>query len=173
MFVIDSADIIRLCVVKDELDVMLQHEKMRDKIIPILFCANKKDLVSTAAVTDIESTLQLSALQNPYYVVSTNGKTGEGLKEGLSWMTEMLEKKSSSKTKLNKKEKLKSGKEIFAKKVLYVEKVAKCLVLKKYWYTQTLFGVSLRFALFFLVNMRCARFIIEKYGSESKTVLLN
>ena len=44
IFVIDSSDKMRIVVAKDELDLLLQHNEIKSKNIPILFYANKMDL---------------------------------------------------------------------------------------------------------------------------------
>lgn len=43
VFVIDSSDRMRLVVVKDELELLLQHPDIRRRRVPILFFANKMD----------------------------------------------------------------------------------------------------------------------------------
>lgn len=43
VFVIDSSDRMRLVVVKDELDILVQHPDIYGRRIPILFFANKMD----------------------------------------------------------------------------------------------------------------------------------
>jgi len=41
VFVLDSADRVRMCVVKDELDALLSHKELSSRDVPILFFANK------------------------------------------------------------------------------------------------------------------------------------
>lgn len=43
VFVIDSSDRMRLVVVKDELEILLQHPDISHRKVPILFFANKMD----------------------------------------------------------------------------------------------------------------------------------
>lgn len=43
VFVIDSSDRMRLVVVRDELDILVQHPDIINRKIPILFFANKMD----------------------------------------------------------------------------------------------------------------------------------
>lgn len=41
IFVVDSTDRIRICVAKEELDLLLNHEAIKRSTAPILFFANK------------------------------------------------------------------------------------------------------------------------------------
>lgn len=41
IFVLDSTDKFRMCVAREELDQLLQHEEIRSGKAPILFFANK------------------------------------------------------------------------------------------------------------------------------------
>ena len=91
----DSADAVRFCVVKDELDGLLSHEKMQVNDIPILFCCNKKDLPNAADTSTIAEALSVNTLNLPNNIVSTNGLSGDGLKEGLDWLSAMIDKNQS------------------------------------------------------------------------------
>lgn len=100
IFVIDSTDSVRLCVVKDELEHLLSHQKLlenkkqQDKILPILFCCNKKDLPDAQTTTSISTALALEKIlmkNNPYHMCSTNGLTGDGLQDGLNWISQHMQ----------------------------------------------------------------------------------
>ena len=41
IFVIDSTDRLRMCVVKEELENLLEHDQIKNSNAPILFYANK------------------------------------------------------------------------------------------------------------------------------------
>ena len=80
IFVVDSADKLRLCVAKDELEVMLSHKEFGPRI-PLLFFANKKDSVNPVALSPIEvaRALQLEAIKDrPWQIVPSDAKKGEG-----------------------------------------------------------------------------------------------
>ncbi len=62
IFVIDSADAVRMCVVKDELDTLLAHKDISKKNCPILFFANKMDLPKAFTPSQISEALELSRL---------------------------------------------------------------------------------------------------------------
>jgi signal recognition particle receptor subunit beta len=64
IFVIDSADKIRMVVAKDELDIVLQHADVKDTNIPILFLANKMDVPGAAVPVDITRALELTNIVN-------------------------------------------------------------------------------------------------------------
>ena len=53
VFVVDSADELRVKVAKNELDMLLQNETIRAKEIPILIYANKMDLENAMGPTDV------------------------------------------------------------------------------------------------------------------------
>lgn len=101
IFVVDSTDSVRLCVVKDELEHLLSHDKLtenkkqKSKTLPILFCCNKKDLPDAQNTKSIEVALGLKKhlmKDNPFHMVSTNGLTGDGLQGGLNWLSTEMEK---------------------------------------------------------------------------------
>ena len=52
IFVVDSADKLRVAVAKNELDMMLSHINIKSRAVPILFFANKWDLPH--AMSDVE-----------------------------------------------------------------------------------------------------------------------
>lgn len=91
IFVIDSSDKLRLAVVKDELELLIQHPDISSRSIPILFFANKKDLKDVMSTIKIASSLRLEQVHNkPWHICASNALTGEGLQEGLEWFTQQL-----------------------------------------------------------------------------------
>jgi len=89
IFVVDAADTVRMCVVKDELDSLLGHKYNKDRPIPILFLANKMDMQESASATEVAKMLQLSVImkERPFHITSTNALTGSGIDEGMEWLT--------------------------------------------------------------------------------------
>ena len=81
---------------------------MRDKArLPVLFFANKSDLRSSASAIKVAQLLELdkgewvkggSAITKdstgdggrPWHICSSNALTGDGLSEGINWLTEQL-----------------------------------------------------------------------------------
>lgn len=64
---IDSSDRMRLVVVKDELEIMMNHPDIQNRRIPILFFANKIDN------PDALSSVKIAAgkKQEPHNIIST------------------------------------------------------------------------------------------------------
>lgn len=91
VFVVDSADSLRMVVAKDELEMMLQHKDIKDRPIPVLFFANKMDLRESMSSVKVSQALGLDTVKNkPWHICSSNAVTGEGLQEGVEWLTDQL-----------------------------------------------------------------------------------
>eukprot|EP00296_Roombia_truncata_P001254 JP436997.1.p1 GENE.JP436997.1~~JP436997.1.p1 ORF type:complete len:182 (+),score=29.05 JP436997.1:57-602(+) len=86
IFVIDCNDKLRMCVAKEELDTLLAHPDM--KRIPLLFFANKMDLPSALTPADCVDSMNLSSIKDkPWNITASNAITGEGLEDGIQWIT--------------------------------------------------------------------------------------
>mmetsp|Transcript_6695 Transcript_6695/g.11063 ORF Transcript_6695/g.11063 Transcript_6695/m.11063 type:complete len:177 (+) Transcript_6695:227-757(+) len=93
VFVIDSGDRKRLTSVKEEIRQMLSHEEMGKNNCPILFLANKKDVKEARTPSELRSLLKLDAKtmkERPYQIMATNALTGEGIIDGMAWLTDRL-----------------------------------------------------------------------------------
>lgn len=91
IFVIDSSDRLRLVVVKDELDLLLQHPAISSRRIPVLFFANKMDCKEALSSVKIASALGLERINDkPWHISASNAITGEGLNEGVEWLTQQI-----------------------------------------------------------------------------------
>lgn len=91
IFVIDSSDRLRLVVVKDELDLLLQHPDICNRKIPILFYANKMDCKDALSSVKIAAALGLDKIMDkPWHIAASNALTGEGLQEGVEWLTQQI-----------------------------------------------------------------------------------
>lgn len=116
IFVIDTADTVRLCVVKDELEVLLaspaiasrnsssssqynadtannnnNKDKSSSSAIPILFFANKMDLPKALTPAQISEVLELDKYEAfPWQIVASNGITGQGVEEGIKWLSQYI-----------------------------------------------------------------------------------
>lgn len=99
IFVIDSSDKDRLCDdnkyqynVKYELSKLLEDDLLRDA--SLLIYANKQDMPNALPIKSIVELLELNKLRNrEWFVQGTNAISGEGLYEGLDWLTKALNKK--------------------------------------------------------------------------------
>jgi len=88
IFVVDSSDRLRMVVAKDELDMLLQHPDITARRIPILFFANKMDSRDAMSSVKVSQTLGLERLlDKPWHICASNAMTGEGLNEGVEWLT--------------------------------------------------------------------------------------
>ena len=91
IFVIDSSDKLRMPVAKDELKLLLEHGEIRQRRVPILFFANKMDIKDAYSTVKCSKALSLDDLENkPWHICATNALTGEGLEEGVTWLTEQV-----------------------------------------------------------------------------------
>ena len=89
VFVIDCADKLRICVVKEELDRLNAHPDTERK--PILFFANKMDVSGHLQPVECVQTLELDRIKNrTWHITPSNARTGEGLEAGVQWLSERL-----------------------------------------------------------------------------------
>lgn len=64
-------------VVKDELDLLLQHPDLRRRRVPVLFFANKMDCIDALSSVKIAAGLNLEKIENkPWQICSSNALTG-------------------------------------------------------------------------------------------------
>ena len=86
IFVVDSNDRDRVGEARDELHRMLGEDELRDAVL--LVFANKQDLPNAMNAAEITDKLGLHALrQRHWYIQSTCATSGEGLYEGLDWLS--------------------------------------------------------------------------------------
>merc|ERR1712037_1064586 len=68
------------------------EEELRDAVV--LCFANKQDLPNAMSVNEVTERLGLNQLRNrQWYIQSTCATTGDGLYEGLDWLSNTLNKK--------------------------------------------------------------------------------
>ncbi|CAN8018522.1 hypothetical protein HPB47_021269 [Ixodes persulcatus] len=92
IFVVDSTDALRMVVAKDELDMMLKHKDFKDRPVPILFFSNKMDLREAMSSVKVSQSLGLDVLKTkPWHICASNAVTGEGLQEGLEWLSDQIQ----------------------------------------------------------------------------------
>mmetsp|Transcript_3315 Transcript_3315/g.7885 ORF Transcript_3315/g.7885 Transcript_3315/m.7885 type:complete len:181 (-) Transcript_3315:91-633(-) len=91
IFVVDSADRERAGDAKEELHKLLSEEEMRGAAVLVL--ANKQDLPNAMSAAEVAEKLGLHGLQNrEWFIQSTTAVSGDGLYEGLDWMSRTLSK---------------------------------------------------------------------------------
>merc|ERR1712006_18665 len=92
IFVVDSNDRERIAEARDELNRMLAEDELRDAVL--LVFANKQDLPHAMNPAEITDKLGLHSLrQRNWYIQSTCATSGEGLYEGLDWLSTNLSAK--------------------------------------------------------------------------------
>lgn len=108
IFVVDSNDRDRIeagefivhCAVtvlvaaREELHRMLQEDELRDAVL--LVFANKQDLPNAMTAAEVTDKLHLHVIKNRnWFIQSTCATTGDGLYEGLDWLSRVLAKHKS------------------------------------------------------------------------------
>jgi len=91
IFVVDSNDRERIAEAQDELQKMLQEDELRDAVL--LVFANKQDLPNAMSASELTEKLGLQNLRNRrWYIQATCAVQGDGLYEGLDWLSNELAK---------------------------------------------------------------------------------
>jgi ADP-ribosylation factor protein 1 len=98
IYVVDSSDKDRMnddnkykSNAKYELHQILSDDLLRDAVL--LIYANKQDMPNALSIKDIVGLLELNKLRHTqWFIQGTNALTGEGLYEGLDWLTKTLNK---------------------------------------------------------------------------------
>merc|ERR1712032_561726 len=92
IFVVDSSDRDRVEDAREELSKMLSDDEMRDAVL--LVFANKQDLPNAMAAAELTEKLGLHKMRNrQWYLQSACATSGDGLYEGLDWMSATLKTK--------------------------------------------------------------------------------
>ncbi|EKM80060.1 hypothetical protein AGABI1DRAFT_113290 [Agaricus bisporus var. burnettii JB137-S8] len=86
IFVVDSNDRERVSEAREELQRMLNEDELRDAVL--LVYANKQDLPNAMNAAEITDKLGLHGLrQRTWYIQATCATSGDGLYEGLEWLS--------------------------------------------------------------------------------------
>ncbi|KPI43462.1 ADP-ribosylation factor 6 [Cyphellophora attinorum] len=86
IFVIDSNDRARIDEARQELHRIILDREMKEALL--LVFANKQDIPGSMNPTEVTEKLRLAQLKDrTWYVVPSCATTGEGLMEGLSWLS--------------------------------------------------------------------------------------
>jgi len=92
IFVVDSNDRERVNEAREELNKMLSEDELRDAVL--LVFANKQDLPHAMAPSEITDKLGLHGLrQRNWFIQAACATSGQGLYEGLDWLSNELGKK--------------------------------------------------------------------------------
>eukprot|EP01080_Neovahlkampfia_damariscottae_P012908 gene12908-7420_t len=89
IFVVDSNDNKRIDEACDELHKMMSSDQLREAKLLVL--ANKQDLPHALNASEMKNKLRLSSLkQKDWFIQPCCAPTGEGLFEGLDWLSNTL-----------------------------------------------------------------------------------
>eukprot|EP00127_Corallochytrium_limacisporum_P002718 Clim_evm27s136 gene=Clim_evmTU27s136 len=89
IFVVDSNDRDRIGEAKSELFAMLEEQELKDAVI--LVYANKQDLPNALPVDEVVEQMGLRDLRGKtWHVQGSAANSGEGLYEGLDWLSSEL-----------------------------------------------------------------------------------
>ncbi|CAK0847211.1 unnamed protein product [Prorocentrum cordatum] len=92
IFVVDSNDRDRAEDAREELTKILNEDQLRDAVL--LVFANKQDLPNAMPAAEVTEKLGLHNMRNrQWFIQSTCASTGDGLYEGLDWMSRALSSK--------------------------------------------------------------------------------
>merc|ERR1712187_1059745 len=93
IFVIDSNDRDRIEDAREELTKILVEDEMRDVVLLVL--ANKQDLPNAMTAAEVTDKLGLHSMRSRnWYIQATCATTGDGLYEGLDWLSATLKNKT-------------------------------------------------------------------------------
>mmetsp|Transcript_89140 Transcript_89140/g.252726 ORF Transcript_89140/g.252726 Transcript_89140/m.252726 type:complete len:183 (+) Transcript_89140:77-625(+) len=89
IFVVDSSDRDRIEDAREELTKMLNEDELRDGALLVL--ANKQDLPNAMTAAEVTGKLGLHDMRNrQWFIQSACATTGDGLYEGLDWLSRTL-----------------------------------------------------------------------------------
>ncbi|CAK7206388.1 Arf GTPase arf1 [Sporothrix curviconia] len=95
IFVVDSNDRDRIIEAREELQRMLNEDELRNAVL--LIFANKQDLPNAMNAAEITDKLGLHSMrQRQWFIQSTCATSGDGLYEGLDWLSGALKKSQAS-----------------------------------------------------------------------------
>lgn len=92
IYVVDSNDRERLEDAREELSKILEEEEMREAVVLVI--ANKQDLPNAMPAAEISERLGLQKVRGrQWYIQSACATSGDGLYEGLDWLSRALVKR--------------------------------------------------------------------------------
>lgn len=98
VFVVDSNDRERADDAREELANMLREDELSQ--VPLLVFANKQDLPNAMTVAEVTDKLELHALRDRnWFIQGSTATTGDGLYEGLDWLSNTLASKRGAESK--------------------------------------------------------------------------
>eukprot|EP00347_Sterkiella_histriomuscorum_P012474 403368439 len=93
IFVVDSADRLRIQVAKNELDILLDHPAIKGREVPILFFANKMDLAMAMNEQEVAGEMQLPTITDrAWHIQASSATEGTGISDGINWLSEIIKR---------------------------------------------------------------------------------
>ncbi|XP_072948394.1 uncharacterized protein [Epargyreus clarus] len=90
IFVVDSADHLRLVVAREELELLVAHPALARRV-PLLLLANKCDAPHALSAAHVAAALGLERITDkPWHICSSSGLSGAGLADGVAWLARQL-----------------------------------------------------------------------------------
>jgi ADP-ribosylation factor protein 1 len=94
IFVVDANDRDRIDVARETLHRLIGEDELRESAIMVF--ANKQDLPNSMGAAELTEKLGLNQLRNrKWYIQASCATTGDGLYEGMDWLSATLSKKRS------------------------------------------------------------------------------
>eukprot|EP00210_Caulerpa_lentillifera_P001428 g1371.t1 len=91
IYVVDSCDVDRVAISSEEFHAILEEEEIKNALI--LIYANKQDLPGALDDASIAEELGLHQIKNRNWAIfKTSAIKGEGIFEGLDWLSNMLKR---------------------------------------------------------------------------------
>ncbi|CAG9318821.1 unnamed protein product [Blepharisma stoltei] len=95
IFVVDSNDRDRIGIAREEIQKLVTEPLLRDTVILVL--ANKQDLDNSMNASEVADKLYLHSIRGKkWWIQSTCATSGEGLYEGMNWLTKVLTEKKKT-----------------------------------------------------------------------------
>ncbi|PVF93735.1 ARF/SAR superfamily protein [Serendipita vermifera] len=92
IYVVNSADVSRMAEARDELQSIISSDELA--CIPLLVLANKQDLPNPWSTIKITDFLVLyNVPDRDWYVQATSATQGDGVHEGLEWLTREIKRR--------------------------------------------------------------------------------
>lgn len=89
IFVVDSCDVGRMKLARDEIHKMMDEPALHDA--RLLVFANKQDMPNALPASDLVTALDLRGLKAQWFIQPTSATTGQGLYEGLDWLAKNIQ----------------------------------------------------------------------------------
>ena len=91
IWVLDSTDRLRITIAKCEIETITCHESLKERRVPLLIYANKMDLHNSLSPVECMQLLNLDSLkENPWHIAASNALSGEGVDDGLKWLSGVI-----------------------------------------------------------------------------------